>query len=197
MNKPYSPACDNNREPILAVIRPLLQHAAAVLEIGTGTGQHAVYFARELPHLVWYTSDVPGNHSGIRQWLREAKLSNTRPPVTLDVARDRWPGLEVDAVFSANTAHIMHWPEVEHLFAGAARLLPRGGLFILYGPFNFNNEYTSDSNRRFDAMLRSRDPGGGIRDFEDLDGLAFKEGMKFRRRYPMPANNHILCWEKN
>ena len=123
MNKPYSPACDNNRDPILAVIQPLLAESRAVLEVGSGTGQHAVYFAERLPHLIWYTSDVAANHAGIKQWLREANLSNARPPAILDVSQDRWPMLNVDAVFSANTAHIMHWRDVEKFFAGVGHVL--------------------------------------------------------------------------
>jgi len=196
MNKPYSPACDNNRKPILSVIAPLLRNSRAVLEIGSGTGQHAAYFARELPHLIWQSSDVAGNLAGIRQWLREAQADNAPPPLNLDVSSEDWPAADVDAVFSANTCHIMHWPQVCRLFAGAARLLPSGGLLILYGPFTFNGEFTSDSNRRFDAMLRARDPGSGLRDFGALDKLASAGGMQFRREYAMPANNHILCWEK-
>jgi len=196
MSKPYSPACDNNRQPILSVIAPLLRDARAVLEIGSGTGQHAAYFARELPHLIWYSSDVAGNLAGIRQWLLEAEADNTPPPLNLDVSSGKWPDKNVDAVFSANTCHIMHWPQVCSLFAGVARLLPSGGLLILYGPFTFNGEYTSDSNRRFDAMLRVRDPDSGLRDFGALDELAGKGGMQFRREYAMPANNHILCWKK-
>jgi len=196
MNKPYSPACDNNRGPILAVIEPMLQDAAAVLEIGSGTGQHAVYFAGRLPHLIWHTSDTPEHHAGINLWLEEAKLPNTRPPLPLDVTQDPWPDIDVDAVFSANTAHIMHWREVEAMFAGVGRLLQKDGLFLLYGPFNFNNRYTSDSNERFDGMLRARDPGSGLRNFEDLDRLARDAGMDFRSCHPMPANNHILCWAR-
>ncbi|MEX2525613.1 MAG: DUF938 domain-containing protein [Gammaproteobacteria bacterium] len=194
MNKPYSPACDNNREPILQVIVPMLQRAAAVLEIGSGTGQHAVYFAERMPHLVWHTSDTPEHHAGINLWLEEADLPNTRPPLVLDVMQEPWPCMDVDAVFSANTAHIMHWHEVEAMFAGVGRLLEKDGLFLLYGPFNFYNRYTSDSNERFDGMLRSRDPGSGLRNFEDLDRLARDAGMHFRSRHVMPANNQILCW---
>lgn len=194
MNKPYSPACDNNREPILEVIAPLLREAGAVLEIGSGTGQHAVHFAANMPHLTWYPSDRVENHTGIRQWLQEAGLDNTRPPLALDVVRDDWPRLDVDAVFSANTAHIMHWHEVQALFAGVGGLLPEGGLFLLYGPFNFNGRYTSDSNERFDAMLRGRDPDSGIRDYEDLDRLARAAGMSCLDTHDMPANNHIICW---
>ncbi len=196
MNKPYSPACDNNRGPILEVIAPMLQDAASVLEIGSGTGQHAVYFANRMPHLVWHTSDTPEHHAGINLWLEEADLPNARPPLELDVTQDPWPDVGVDAVFSANTAHIMDWREVEAMFAGVGRLLQKDGLFLLYGPFNFDNRYTSDSNERFDGMLRGRDPGSGLRNYEDLECLARDAGMAFRSCHPMPANNYILCWAR-
>jgi len=196
MNKPYSQACENNKQPILTVIAPLLAKARAVLEIGSGTGQHAVYFAENMPHLIWYTSDLAGHHAGINLWLEEAGLPNTRPPLVLEVCRSQWPAIEIDAVFSANTAHIMHWDEVECLFAGTGRLLPDGGWFFLYGPFNYDNEYTSDSNRRFDAWLRADDPLRGIRNFEDLDRLAQQAGMSLQNDFAMPANNRVLCWRK-
>ncbi|WP_428604223.1 DUF938 domain-containing protein [Sedimenticola sp.] len=194
--KPYSESCDQNREPILSVIKPLFADRRGVLEIGSGTGQHAVYFAAALPHLTWYTSDCPEYHAGIRLWLEEAALPNVCAPLQLDVARSTWPELEVDAVFSANTAHIMHWPEVEAMFAGVGGLLPSGGLFALYGPFNYNGLFTSDSNARFDGWLKGRDPAMGVRDFEDLDRLAEAAGMRLLNDYAMPANNRILCWQR-
>jgi cyclopropane fatty-acyl-phospholipid synthase-like methyltransferase len=168
-----------------------------VLEVGSGTGQHAVYFARKMPHLSWYTSDRQEYHDGIRQWLREAALPNTPDPLLLDVSQPRWPPLPVDALFSANTTHIMHWQEVEALFDGIGRMLPAGGLFVLYGPFNYRGAYTSDSNARFDAWLKERDPESGIRDFEALNGLAGQAGMTLQQDYEMPANNRILCWRKS
>ena len=194
--KPYSAACDENREPILSVIQPLLKGCASVLEIGSGTGQHAVYFAGKMPHLVWQTSDCLEYHAGINLWLRESGLENTRPPIELDVSRSEWPEQRFDAVFSANTAHIMHWPDVIAMFAGVGSLLSAGGGFLLYGPFNYNNRFTSESNARFDAMLKSRDPASGIRNFEDLDELAVSASLKLRHDYEMPVNNRILYWEK-
>ncbi len=194
--KPYAESCDQNREPILAVIRPLFQHCASVLEIGSGTGQHAVYFAAQMPQLVWQSSDRPENHDGIRQWIEEADLPNTRLPLTLDVTQEAWPELNVDAVFSANTVHIMPWPAVVKLVEGVGRLLPKGGLFALYGPFNYEGRYTSESNARFDGWLKGRDPQSGIRNFEALDALAAQANMVLRNDYGMPANNRILCWRK-
>ncbi|MGD2116740.1 MAG: DUF938 domain-containing protein [Chromatiales bacterium] len=195
--KPFAESCEQNREPIFNVIRPLLADRRAVLEIGSGTGQHAVYFAEKLPHLVWHTSDRAENHAGIHMWLDEAQLDNTRAPLQLDTRVSQWPQLDVDAVFSANTVHIMHWPDVEALFAGVGRLLPGDGLFMLYGPFNYHGEYTSDSNARFDDWLKQRDPLSGVRDVDDLNELAASAGMQLHEDFAMPANNRILCWRKS
>jgi cyclopropane fatty-acyl-phospholipid synthase-like methyltransferase len=194
--KPYAESCDQNREPILAVIKPLLAGSSSVLEIGSGTGQHAVFFARNMPRLVWHTSDCVQYHNGIKQWLQEAMLDNIRAPITLDVATSKWPQQTFDAVFSANTVHIMHWHEIEAMFSGVADVLKGGGKFLLYGPFNFNGRYTSESNARFDRMLKDRDPDSGIRNFEDLDRLAQQGGLRLRNDVQMPANNRILYWEK-
>lgn len=194
--KPYAESCDQNGYPILSVIEPLFVKCSAILEIGSGTGQHAVYFAARMPQLVWYTSDRSGLHQGIRMWLEEAELPNIRAPILLDVTQERWPELEVDGVFSANTAHIMNWDEVLSMFRGVGGLLQKGGLFVLYGPFNYHGGYTSDSNARFDSWLKSRDPESGIRDFEALNRLAEDAGMSLYGDYEMPANNRILCWLK-
>jgi cyclopropane fatty-acyl-phospholipid synthase-like methyltransferase len=195
--KPYAESCDQNREPILSVIQPLLQDCASVLEIGSGTGQHAVYFAERMPGLVWQTSDCIEYHAGIKLWLAEAALPNVRPPIELDVARSEWPDQTFDAVFSANTTHIMHWPDVEAMFSGVGRVLTAGGRFLLYGPFNYGNNYTSESNAGFDALLKSRDPESGLRDFEALDTLARHAGLQLQHDFEMPVNNRILYWEKS
>lgn len=195
--KPYADSCDQNRDPILSVIQPLLRHCSQVLEIGSGTGQHAVYFAEKLPHLVWHTSDCVEYHAGISMWLSEAGLENTRGPIELNVSASTWPVQRFDAVFSANTAHIMHWPEVEAMFSGVGAVLGSGGQFLLYGPFNYNNKYSSDSNARFDRWLKDRDPESGIRNFEDLNHLAQRAGMKLKHDFEMPVNNRILYWEKS
>ncbi len=194
--KPYSESCDQNREAILSVIQPLLKNCSSVLEIGSGTGQHAVYFAKHMPHLIWHTSDCAEYLPGIQLWLDEARLANTPKPIELDVSTSSWPQLAVDAIFSANTVHIMHWPDVEALFGGVGKLLAPGGLFLLYGPFNYGNSYTSDSNARFDEWLKAQDSESGIRNFEDLDMLAQHAGMLLVHDYEMPVNNRILYWSK-
>ncbi len=194
--KPYSAACDQNRYAILDIIKPLLSEKRTVLEIGSGTGQHALFFAQEMPHLIWQTSDRVENHAGILQWLQEAKLNNTPPPISLNVSKDKWPKINVDAIFSANAVHIMAWESVIDLFENAGKLLPKGALFILYGPFNYNGNYTSDSNKRFDSWLKSRDPKSGIRDFEALNKLANEANLSFVEDFDMPENNQILQWVK-
>ena len=196
MTKPYAEACDRNQEAIYSIIEPLFFQCKAVFEIGSGTGQHAVYFAKRLPHLIWYTSDLEENHTGINLWLEEAHLANTRPPTVLDVTQSTWPMLNVDAVFSANTAHILHWNGVEAMFSGVVELLPSEGIFSLYGPFNYGGKYTSDSNERFDGWLKLRDPNSAIRNFEDINQLGSKADMMLKQDYQMPANNRMLCWQK-
>lgn len=194
--KPFSQASENNKDSILAVLREEFREAERVLEIGTGTGQHAVYFGARLTHIVWQTSDLNHNHAGISAWLEEARLENVMLPLTLDVNERVWPIESVDGVFSANTLHIMDWSSVVSMFDGMGRVLASGGVVAFYGPFNFNGAYTSESNQRFDQYLRSRDPLSGIRDFEALDELAARQGMTLLRDHEMPANNRILVWKR-
>lgn len=195
--KPYSDSCVQNQEPILEVIEPLFRNKKNVLEIGSGTGQHAVYFADKMPHLIWQCSDQLEYHNGIKQWLADASLANTPPPIALNVSTDIWPELEVDAIFSANAVHIMSWENVKDFINNAGNLLDTGGFLVLYGPFNYNNAYTSESNARFDVWLKQRDSKSGIRDFEAVNELAQQSGLQFKDDYPMPANNRILYWEKS
>jgi SAM-dependent methyltransferase len=196
--KPFSEASERNRAPILAVLTRLLGECREVLEIGSGTGQHAVYFAAHLPRLEWQPSDVAENLPGIQMWIDQAReegqIANVRAPIALDVNGGEWPEGRYDAVFSANTAHIMSWPEVERMLARAAAALRPGGLFCLYGPFNYGGGFTSESNARFDASLRARDPRMRIRDFEAVDALARREGFALAEDNAMPANNRLLVW---
>jgi cyclopropane fatty-acyl-phospholipid synthase-like methyltransferase len=195
--KPFSESCNQNREPIIKIIQPLLADKKSVLEVGSGTGQHAVYFAKKMPHLIWHCSDRQENHEAIKQWLAEANLDNTPPPIALNVSTDSWPALPVDAIFSANAVHIMSRKNVVDFIKNAGELVNKGGLLMLYGPFNYNNAYTSDSNASFDVWLKQRDSKSGIRDFEAMDKLAQDAGMKLLEDFTMPANNRILCWEKS
>ena len=191
--KPYSEACERNQQPILEVLLKEFASARTVLEIGSGTGQHAVYFGRAMPQLVWQPSDLPENLAGIAAWLQEAQLTNVRAPIVLDV-QGAWPDLEFDHAFSANTAHIMSWPAVCAMFEQLGRRLPPGGRFALYGPFSEGGHHVSESNARFDQWLRARDPASGVRDLEDLKALAARHGLALLGLYPMPANNRILIW---
>lgn len=196
MNKPYSESCVQNREPILDVISPIFSTASAVLEIGSGTGQHAIYFAEKMPHLTWYTSDRRSYIDGINMWLEDAGLANVIPPIELDVTADHWPVSGVDAVFTANSVHIMGQREVESLMEGVGKLLSEQGSLVIYGPFNYAGSYTSESNARFDQWLKSRDPESGIKDFEEILSLADQNGMRLVADHTMPANNRILHFTK-
>jgi cyclopropane fatty-acyl-phospholipid synthase-like methyltransferase len=194
--KPHAPATDRNRDAILGVLRDELKKAKSVLEIGSGTGQHAVFFARELAWLQWQTSDREQNHDGINAWLSEASLVNVDRPLSLDVEEvGEIPG-DYDAVFSANTAHIMSFDAVKCMFAVVANCLTTNGCFCLYGPFKIDGDFTSESNESFNASLKTQDPQMGIRDLESLHELAAKHILVHEKSYAMPANNMLIVWRK-
>jgi len=195
MDRPYSASCDRNREPILAVLRQHFADRKRVLEIGSGTGQHAVHFAAALPHLTWQTSDLPENHEGIRLWLDEAALPNTPAPLALD-ARGPWPQARYDAVFTANTLHIMSWPEVQALFAALPAVLADDARLAIYGPFNYGGAFTSPSNAQFNVTLKGWGAHMAIRDFEAVDALARGAGLRLLEDRAMPANNRCLVWAR-
>ncbi|MCW8922304.1 MAG: class I SAM-dependent methyltransferase [Gammaproteobacteria bacterium] len=193
-NRPYAESCDQNRDAILDIIQPLLVNTRSLLEIGSGTGQHAVYFTEKLPHITWHTSDRAENIEGIKLWLSEADHERLPPPIELDVQQKNWPQMTIDTIFTANTCHIMNQQSVEIMIAQAGKLLPAGGQLIIYGPFNYNRQYTSPSNERFDQWLKQRDPESAIRNFEDLNEMAGRAGLGLVGDYEMPANNRVLCW---
>ncbi len=210
-DRPYSPSCDRNRDPILAVLREHFADRREALEIGSGTGQHAVHFAAAMPWLRWQCSDAAAYLPGIRAWLDEAALANTPPPLELQAVVQPAPGFApppplprgadgaargFDAAFSANTLHIMGWPQVEAFFAGLATVLADEAVVAVYGPFNYGGRYTSDSNRAFDVWLKERDAASGIRDFEAVDALAAGTGLRLARDVAMPANNRCLVWRR-
>jgi len=194
--KPYSEACERNKEPILEVLREVFADRKSVLEIGSGTGQHAVYFGRNLRHLVWQTSDLPENHPGIQAWLEEASLPNVLAPIAIDAKNPVWPVDTVDAIFSANAVHIMSFDEVIGMFSGIDRVLAEGGVVCLYGPFNYGGKFTSESNAQFDQWLKARNPLSGVRDFEALDSLAKDHGLRLWKDVSMPSNNRCLVWKR-
>ncbi|MDH5600086.1 MAG: class I SAM-dependent methyltransferase [Gammaproteobacteria bacterium] len=197
--KPFAESCEQNKQPILAVLKQYFADVDTVLEIGSGTGQHAVFFAEQFPHLHWISSDQAEYHAGIKAWLADSvqkNIQNIQGPLLLDVNQQDWRVGKIGAVFSANTVHIMSWPSVVNMFAGIGRVLGKGGVFCLYGPFNYNGQYSSESNAQFDCWLKQRDPVSGIRDFEALLNLAQKAEMELLYDHDMPANNHILVWKK-
>lgn len=195
-DKPWSAACERNRDPILTVLQRFFGDRRRVLEIGSGTGQHAVHFAAALPWLEWQSSDRAENLAGIQHWLDDAALSNTPPPLSLDIGIDSAPATRYDAVFSANTLHIMAWTEVETLFARAGNLLVDDAVIVIYGPFNDDGHYSSASNATFDASLRRRGAHMGIRDQSAVDALARAAGFDLIEAVEMPANNRCLVWRR-
>lgn len=197
INKPFSQACENNKDPILQVLDRVFSNTRMVIEIGSGTGQHACYFAQKLPHIIWQPTDKQENLSGIRQWIADAQLQNLRNPVALDVTNHPWPVRKMDAIFTANTLHIMTWSEVEVLFHRLQEYLLKDSLLCIYGPFNYNDCYTSDSNAQFDLWLKQRNPLSAIRDFEAVETLASKADIQLLEDIAMPANNRLLVWQKN
>ncbi|MFB3101373.1 MAG: DUF938 domain-containing protein [Gammaproteobacteria bacterium] len=196
MNKPFSQACENNKDPILAVLKRVFVNPCEVLEIGSGTGQHAVYFAEHLPHLTWQPSDQVFHLSGINLWINAAKLENIKKPLTLDINQQPWPVSEIDAIFTANTLHIMSWKSVQVFFESLGEVMRPGAIFCCYGPFNVDGTYTSASNARFDIWLKEQNPLSAIRDLEALISLANEARIKLLEDIAMPANNKILIWEK-
>lgn len=193
---PDAPAVQRNRDAILDVISIEFRQCKTVLEIGSGTGQHAVFFARHMPWLTFQTSDRVVNHEGIVAWLADAQLDNVMAPLALDVLQPPQFDETFDAVFSANTAHIMSFAAVESMFEVVGQCLALDGRFCLYGPFNSGGVFSSESNRQFDASLKSQDSDMGIRDIEDLDRLAGENSLRRKQLYAMPANNQIAVWIK-
>ena len=187
-------AAQRNAAPILDVLRREFADRSAVLEIGSGTGQHAVSFASELTHLTWQPSDVAQNCPGISAWLADAGFPNTLPPLELDVRYDDTGASRFDAAFSANTTHIMNEDAVRSMFGVVGKALVPGGLFCLYGPFRIGGRFNAPSNAAFDMSLRQRSPTMGIRDLEMLDAFALSAGMRRQRLYAMPSNNHVVLW---
>lgn len=195
IDKPYSAASERNREPILTRLRTWFADRRRVLEIGSGTGQHAAYFAAAMPHLVWQSSDRAENLPGTRAWLDEAALANTPAPIELDV-RGAWPSERYDAIYSANTLHIMAWTEVERWFAQLDTTTTDDTYLVIYGPFNIDGHFSSDSNAAFDRDLKARGAHMGIRDAEAVDALALAAGFHLVDDVAMPANNRLRRWHR-
>ena len=192
-----SEACERNKDPILKILGVALAHARTVLEIGSGTGQHAVHFAAHLPHLSWQPSDQAIYLPGLQERIAHEGSANLRAAIELDVRNLPWPAGPVDAVFTANTLHIMNWAAVTDFFRGAGATLSAPGVLCVYGPFRYRGHYTSASNAEFDKYLQARDPHSGLRDFEDVNILASEQGLYLLADHSMPANNQLLVWHKS
>lgn len=199
MNQPFSQACENNKRPILNILAEVFTTTKHVLEIGSGTGQHAVFFGQQLPYLTWQTSDLSINHQGINQWLDGAALTNVRRPIVIDLNKP-WPlpenNLPIDGLYTANTLHIISWSLVVKFFEGLSQNLSAQANVCIYGPFNYQGKYTSESNANFDIWLKERDPNSGIRDIEAVLILANSAGLQLIDDHDMPANNRLLVFSK-
>lgn len=195
MNKPYSQACENNKAFILPFLADSFTNSRNLLEVGSGTGQHAVHFAENMPWLSWQTSDVIDNHQGIHQWLNEYPSVNLFTPIELDL-NNPWPITQVDAIYSANTLHIISWPLVQAFFQGVSQHLATAGKCCIYGPFNYQGKFTSKSNANFNEWLKERDSESGIRDIEAITTLAKNAGLSLDKDHEMPANNRLLVFTK-
>jgi cyclopropane fatty-acyl-phospholipid synthase-like methyltransferase len=195
MERPFSQACENNKAPILAVLKNCFADVSAVLEVGSGTGQHAAFFAEQLTHLHWQPTDQQQYLGGVNAWVDWAELKNLSSAIELNVNHP-WPVTTTPAIFSANTLHIMSWQEVERFFRGVKEVLSADGVLAVYGPFNYQGQFSSDSNARFDQWLKARDSLSGIRDFEAVNALAEEAGLVLMEDHQMPANNRCLVWRK-
>lgn len=194
--KQFAPACERNKEPILAVLKDALPARGRVLEIGSGSGQHAAYFAAHLAQLEWQPSDLEENHASIRAWAAEAALPNLAAPLAIDLVKNNWPAIRADAVVCINTIHIVARQGVENLFAGAARVLNANGVLYVYGPYRYATHPLEPSNEDFDRWLKARNAVSGVRDFEAVDALAAAHGLKLVEDRAMPANNRSIWWRK-
>ena len=193
----FADACERNKGPILEVLKSAFASSHSVLEIGSGTGQHAVHFAAALRHVSWQPTELPEHLGALGERIRLEGTPNLRGPIALDVREHPWRVPSVDAVFSANTLHIMAWSAVREFFRGAGAALGAEGVLCVYGPFRYEGRYTSDSNAEFDRWLKARDPVSGIRDFEALDELARGAGLVLAADHAMPANNRTLVWRRS
>jgi SAM-dependent methyltransferase len=194
--KQFSPSCERNKEPILAVLREIFTVPGLVLEIGSGSGQHAVHFARGLPHMTWQPTDIAENLPSIAAWRAEAGLPNLREPRALDLFADDWLAETARAVVCINTIHIVSWQGVESLFASAGRVLAPGGILYVYGPYRYAHRPLEPSNEDFDRWLKARDPVSGVRLFEDVNRLAGQNGLVLAGDRAMPANNRSIWWQR-
>lgn len=193
---PFSPAAERNKSAILEKLQLVLQGSEKILEIGAGTGQHAVHFCQAMHGLQWFPSDLPERISVSNAVISTFGMKNISKAIALDVQQSVWPEISIDVIYTANTAHIMSWEVTQKMLVGAAQLLPENGLLIIYGPFKYAGDFTSESNQMFDASLKRSSPDQGIRDFEAIDRIANKHQLKILHDFEMPANNRMLVYKK-
>ena len=195
--KPYSPACDRNKEPILEILKQVItKDDRRLLEIGSGTGQHAVFLAPHFPQVEWYPTDVTANLKGISMWMAESDARNVQKPARMEVGKDELPKLKFDLIFTANTFHIMGWKECKSLIKQFGGRLREGARVVIYGPFKYGGNFTSPSNEEFDGMLKEKNPSSGIRNFEDVNNAMVKNGFELEMDEAMPANNQMLVYRR-
>lgn len=197
MDTNFSEACERNKEPILKVLEQFIhKDDRRVLEIGAGTGQHAMYFAPKFPFLEWYPTELKENILKLKSNLSKVKISNIQSPVICDVSKDDFPKVKFDIVFTANTFHIMQWKQGKSFIKLLGNRLRKGSRAIFYGPFKFNGEFTTPSNEKFDIDLKVSDPLRGIRSFEDINKAMLKSGFELLELIEMPANNHMIIYQR-
>ena len=197
MEKPFSPACERNKGPILDILKEIIVPSdRRLLEIGSGTGQHAVAFAPSFPHLEWFPTDLGPNLAGMKLWFDEARISSIQKPTKLDVSKDDFPKLKFDVVYTANTFHIMHWKDCKSFMKLLGHRLREGSRAVIYGPFKYNGDFTSPSNAEFDSELKSQDPLCGIRSFEDVNNNMIKNGFELIQDCEMPFHNRLLVYSR-
>ena len=193
---PFSPAAERNKVAIFEALQKILNGTETVLEIGSGTGQHCIHFAKSMPDIIWQPSDLPVRLAVTDAVLATAHFSNIKKAIALDANQKHWPALVVDAIYTANTAHIMSWEATQNMIVGSANLLTSEGLLIIYGPFKYEGEFTSESNKLFDFSLKRTNRLQGIRDFEGIERIANKHDLYLEEDIPMPANNRLLVFKK-
>lgn len=194
--KPYAISCDRNSEPILDALKELLKGRQSMFEVGAGTGQHAIFMAPHFPEMIWTLADLEDRHEGIKVWLHDFPRANVRGPMLYSAGDSPWPEGDIDVVFTSNTLHIMAWETCLKLFDDLQNLRS-GALFIVYGAFNYQGEFTSESNKKFEAWLKDLNPLSGIRDFEKVSDELCKRNFELLEDREMPSNNRLLVFKKN
>ena len=192
----FSDACERNKIPILKVLNEELD-SGTVLEIGSGTGQHSVFFSKEIPSIKWYPSDTISNFESLNAFVTNYQNNNLQTPFVIDITQDQWIDFKVDYVFTSNTFHIINNALLTYFFYQCSKVMKSNGKLIIYGPFKFDNQFNSPSNQTFDELLKESDSFSGLKNFEEIVSIALKFDFKFSKKYEMPANNNILVFKKS